>query len=45
VCCRHTRKGVHRGLTIVWTSCVKDEGWPLGIGFQEQIPNHSKLLR
>jgi hypothetical protein len=24
---------------------VKDEGWPLGIGFQEQIPNHSKLLR
>jgi hypothetical protein len=29
----------------VWTSCVKDEGWPLGIGFQEQVSNHSKLLR
>jgi hypothetical protein len=23
---------------------VKDEGRPLGIGFQEQVPNHSKLL-
>ena len=26
-------------------SCTKDEGRPLGIGFQEQAPNHSKLLR
>ena len=26
-------------------SCVKDEGGPLGIGFQERVPNHSKLLR
>lgn len=26
-------------------SCAKDEGGPLGIGFQEQTPNHSKLLR
>jgi len=24
---------------------VKDEGGPLGIGFQERVPNHSKLLR
>jgi hypothetical protein len=23
---------------------VKDEGGPLGIGFQEQVSNHSKLL-
>jgi len=28
-----------------WTSCPKDEGGPLGIGFQEQVPNQSKLLR
>ena len=28
----------------MWISCVRDEGWPLGIGFQEQVPNHSKLL-
>jgi hypothetical protein len=26
-------------------SCVKDKGGPLGIGFQEQVSNHSKLLR
>ena len=26
-------------------SCVKDEGGPLGIGFQEQVSNHSKRLR
>ena len=26
-------------------SCAKDEGRPLGIGFQEQISNHFKLLR
>ena len=26
-------------------SCVKDEGGPLGIGFQERVPNHSKRLR
>ena len=24
---------------------MKDGGRPPGIGFQEQIPNHSKLLR
>ncbi len=31
-------------------SCMRDEGrsrkaWPLGVGYQEQAPNHSKLLR
>lgn len=26
-------------------SCVKDEGRPLGTGFQERVPNHSKRLR
>jgi hypothetical protein len=26
-------------------SCAKDEGGPFGIGFQEQVSNHSKLLR
>jgi hypothetical protein len=29
----------------VWISCAIDEGRPLGIGFQEQVSNHSKLLR
>jgi len=29
----------------VSTSCVKVEGGPLGTGFQEQVPNHSKRLR
>jgi hypothetical protein len=29
----------------VWISCVIDEGRPLGIGFQERVSNHSKLLR
>jgi hypothetical protein len=27
------------------TSCTGDEGRSFGIGFQEQVPNHSKLLR
>jgi hypothetical protein len=31
--------------TTMWTSCGIDEGRPLGIGFQEQVSNHSKLLR
>jgi hypothetical protein len=26
-------------------SCVRDEGRPLGIGFQERVSNHSKRLR
>ena len=27
----------------VW-NCVKDEGWPLGVGDQESAPNHRELL-
>jgi hypothetical protein len=41
VCCRGSEEG---GATKPY-SCVKDEGGPLGIGFQEQVSNHSKLLR
>jgi hypothetical protein len=29
----------------VWKSCANDDGRPIGIGFQEQVPNQSKLLR
>jgi hypothetical protein len=32
-----------KGLTSY--SCAKDEGGPLGIGFQEQVSNQSELLR
>jgi len=39
------RKGGHSELKDVLYSCAKDEGRPLGIGFQEQVSNHSKLLR
>jgi hypothetical protein len=28
----------------VWISCANDDGGPIGIGFQEQVPNQSKLL-
>lgn len=45
VCCRCTRKGVCSEQLTVGISCAKDEGGPLGIGFQEQVPNQSKLLR
>jgi hypothetical protein len=45
VCCRSTRKGVCYEQLTVWKSCAKDEGGPLGIGFQERTPNQSKLLR
>ena len=45
VCCRSTRKGVCNEQLTVGKSCAKDEGGPLGIGFQEQTPNQSKLLR
>jgi len=45
VCCRCTRKGVCNEQLTVGISCAKDEGGPLGIGFQEQVPNQSKLLR
>jgi len=26
-------------------SCIRDEGRSLGIGLQDQVPNHRKLLR
>jgi len=45
VCCRCTRKGVCNEQLTVGISCAKDEGGPLGIGFQELVPNQSKLLR
>jgi hypothetical protein len=32
------------GTDEICESCIKDEGRPLGIGFQEQIPNHFKRL-
>ena len=41
----HTERGRHHDLITVWTSCARDEGGPLEIGFQEQVSNHSKLLR
>jgi len=40
----HTEAGL-KGTTDRVKSCAKDEGRHLGIGFQEQIPNQSKLLR
>ena len=40
----HTEGGL-KGTTDRVKSCAKDEGRHLGIGFQEQIPNQSKLLR
>src|SRR5262245_65576044 len=44
---RHEKKGgqQHELKKNVSYSCVKDEGGPLGIGFQERVPNHSKRLR
>ena len=45
VCCRDLPKGGRNDLTVVSQSCVKDEGGPLGIGFQEQVSNQSELLR
>jgi hypothetical protein len=44
VCCRGT-KGVHYELNVVPYSCAKDDGRPIGIGFQERVPNRSELLR
>jgi hypothetical protein len=38
------RKGVRDELKTLSYSCVKDEGRPLGIGFQERVPNHPRLL-
>jgi hypothetical protein len=40
----HTEKEFIMNKITVCISCAIDEGRPLGIGFQEQISNHSKLL-
>ena len=45
MCCRCTRKGVCNEQLTVLISCAKDEGGPLGIGFQEQVPNQFKRQR
>ena len=45
MCCRDLSKGGKNDLAAVSYSCVKDEGRPLGIGFQEQVSNQSELLR
>jgi hypothetical protein len=45
VCCSDTKKRRAPCNENVSYSCVKDEGGPLGIGFQERVPNHSKRLR
>ena len=34
---RHEHEG---GTAPNVRNCLTDEGWPLGIGLQEQIPNH-----
>src|SRR3984893_13573170 len=40
---RHERRSLCT--KIVPYSCVKDDGRPIGIGFQERVPNRSELLR
>src|SRR5208283_3216813 len=42
---RRTQEGGSYELTDLCQSCVRDEGRPFGVGFQEQAPNHSKLLQ
>ena len=42
---RRTGRKAQDELTELCTSCVRDEGRPFGVGFQEQTSNHSKLLR
>ncbi len=44
-CAAETHVAYQCEVKSVSYSCVRDEGGPLGIGFQEQVPNHSKLLR
>ena len=40
---RHERSSL--STKIVPYSCVRDDGRPIGIGFQERVPNRSELLR
>jgi hypothetical protein len=42
---QHAEGRVRNEQLTAWTSCAKDEGGPLGIGFQEQVPNQSKRQR
>ena len=41
---RHSERRCQKTDNVSY-SCVNDEGRPLGIGFQERVPNHSKRLR
>lgn len=34
-----------RGGEVPTQCCIEDEGWPLGIGVQAQVPNHLELHR
>ena len=45
VCRSGMRKEIRNEQLTAWTSCAKDEGGPLGIGFQEQVPNQSRRRR
>ena len=40
---RHERREGRKGLEVC--NCLIDEGWPLGTGLQEQVPNHLPLLQ
>jgi hypothetical protein len=37
----YARRG--NDLKIAYGSCLKDDGRPIGIGFQKQVSNHPKL--
>ena len=41
---RESMEGANCGLHRAPRSCVEDEGGPLGVGLQELISNHLKLL-
>ena len=44
--CATTAPKGDRDVTVNWKQlcCMRDEGWSLGIGLQDQISNHRKLL-
>jgi hypothetical protein len=45
VCAAARGRRVRNEKLTAWISCAKDERGPLGIGFQEQVPNQSKRQR
>jgi hypothetical protein len=45
VCRRGTERSSRNERITVTYSCAEDDGRPIGIGFQEQVPNQSELLR